>query len=130
MRRCEDIIEKLNEILAMARGILDADYMLISRQMIASVIIEPRKPGEDYVIEIKGFLSGLIEPDLSAVPVVAGDRYDLYHLQQIAQLIDVGTWQIALKKAISSFLPNVSPPPAVNDTLQDQKSFKNMVYDS
>ena len=73
MRRCEDIIEKLNEILAMARGILDADYMLISRQMIASVIIEPRKPGEDYVIEIKGFLSGLIEPDLSAVPVVAGE---------------------------------------------------------
>ncbi|WP_312808785.1 recombinase family protein [Agrobacterium cavarae] len=73
VRRFKDNIEKLTEILATAGEIPDADSMLIFRQMIASVIIEPRKPGEDYVIEIKGFLSGLIEPDLSAVPVVAGE---------------------------------------------------------
>lgn len=61
--------------------------------------------------------------------MVAGDRYDLYHLQQRAQLIDIGTWQIALKKAINAFLPDVSPPTPVNDTFKNQKSLKNMVYD-
>ncbi len=34
--------------------------MLIFRQMIRSVIVEPQNPAEDYIIEIKGFLSGLI----------------------------------------------------------------------
>lgn len=46
--------------------------------------------------------------------MVAGDRYDLYHLQQRAQLIDIGTWQIALKKAINDYLPVVSPPEPAN----------------
>jgi hypothetical protein len=46
--------------------------------------------------------------------MVAGDRLNLYHLQQAAELIDVGTWQIALKKAINEYLPTVAPPPPAN----------------
>lgn len=73
VRRFKDNIEKLTQILATAGEIPDADSMLIFRQLIASVIVEPRKPGEDYVLEIKGYLSSLTKPDLSAVPVVAGE---------------------------------------------------------
>lgn len=73
VRRFKDNIEKLTHILATAGEIPDTDSMLIFRQLIASVIIEPRKPGEDYVLEIKGYLSSLTQPDLSAVPVVAGE---------------------------------------------------------
>lgn len=47
--------------------------------------------------------------------VVAGDRLNLYHLQQAAELVDVGTWQIALKRAIKEFLPETEVPAAAND---------------
>ncbi|WP_421359210.1 hypothetical protein [Agrobacterium rosae] len=56
VRRFKDNIEKLTQILATAGEIPDTDSMLIFRQLIASVIVQPRKPGEDYVLEIKGYL--------------------------------------------------------------------------
>ncbi|NTC86208.1 hypothetical protein [Agrobacterium tumefaciens] len=53
--------------------------------------------------------------------MVAGDRLNLYHLQQAAELIDVGTWQIALKNAIKDYLPEVEPPAPANDALKGRK---------
>ncbi|XUY31372.1 hypothetical protein RMR10_011830 [Agrobacterium rosae] len=47
--------------------------------------------------------------------MVAGDRSDLYHLQASNELVDVGTWQIALKSAIKQYLPEVTPPQPNND---------------
>ncbi|QNP81830.1 hypothetical protein [Agrobacterium tumefaciens] len=59
----------------------------------------------------------MIQPEFSAVVVVAGDRLNLYHLQQAAELIDVGTWQIALKNAIKDYLPGIEPPAPANDAM-------------
>ncbi|NSL20585.1 hypothetical protein [Agrobacterium tumefaciens] len=53
--------------------------------------------------------------------MVAGDRLNLYHLQQAAELIDVGTWQIALKNAIKDYLPEVEPPAPANDAMTGPK---------
>ena len=53
--------------------------------------------------------------------LVAGDRLNLYHLQQATELIDVGTWQIALKNAIKDYLPEVDPPAPANDALTGSK---------
>lgn len=53
--------------------------------------------------------------------MVAGDRLNLYHLQQAAELIDVGTWQIALKNAIKDYLPEVEPPAPANDAMTGSK---------
>ncbi len=128
--RFKENIESLAKVLRSSDGSVPSELGETFRQLVAAVVVEPTAAGEAYSVSLKAYLSSLMSSELSVIKLVAGDRYDLYHLQQIAQLIDVGTWQIALKKAISSFLPNVSPPPAVNDTLQDQKSFKNMVYDS
>ncbi|WP_332304724.1 hypothetical protein [Rhizobium sp. GR12] len=57
--------------------------------------------------------------------MVAGDRLNLYHLQQAAELIDVGTWQIALKKAINEYLPTVTPPPSANDLNEGEARSRN-----
>ncbi|WCK15370.1 hypothetical protein G6L41_017240 [Agrobacterium tumefaciens] len=53
--------------------------------------------------------------------MVAGDRLNLYHLQQAAELIDVGNWQIALKNAIKDYLPEVEPPAPANDAINGSK---------
>lgn len=45
--------------------------------------------------------------------MVAGDRSDFYHRHP--QLIEIGNWQIALKRAIKEFLPNNETPLASND---------------
>ncbi|MDH2092075.1 recombinase family protein [Rhizobium pusense] len=73
VRRFKENLEKLTEILSAAGEIPDADAVLTFRELVASVIVDPRKAGEDYVVEIKGYLSSLIQPEMSAVVVVAGE---------------------------------------------------------
>ncbi|MBA4774328.1 MAG: recombinase family protein [Rhizobiales bacterium] len=73
VRRFKENLEKLTEILSSAGEVPDADAVLTFRELVASVIIDPRKPGEDYVVEIRGYLSSLMQPELSAVVVVAGE---------------------------------------------------------
>jgi hypothetical protein len=46
--------------------------------------------------------------------MVAGDRSGFYHLQESSELIEMGNWQIALKTAISDYLPPMTPPTASN----------------
>jgi len=58
--------------------------------------------------------------------MVAGDRLNLYHLQQAAELIDVGTWQIALKRALKEYLPAVTPPSSANDTHEGEARTRNI----
>lgn len=73
VRRFKENLEKLAEIIASAGEIPDIDSVLTFRELIESVIVDPRNPGDDYVLEIKGFLSGFTQPELSVGLLVAGE---------------------------------------------------------
>lgn len=45
------------------------------REVVSGVIVHPRQPGEKYQYEIKGRLSAIVGEELSAVLMVAEDRY-------------------------------------------------------
>lgn len=66
-------VEKIAEILHKQEFDFDVELMAHFRKIIAGVVVQPRQPGEDYQIEIKGYLSGLASQDMSAVLVVAGE---------------------------------------------------------
>lgn len=90
------------------------------RDVVSDVIVQPRAPGEEYDYEIKGWLAGIAGPELSYVPVVAGDRSG-QNLRQIEESkIGLGTWQIHLARAMSERL-KISAPDAANDPVSLEK---------
>ncbi len=66
-------LERLSEILIANSQDPDAEAVFSFREVIACVIVDPRAPGEDYSIEIKGYLASLLPPALSAEALVAGE---------------------------------------------------------
>ncbi|PWE57587.1 recombinase family protein [Metarhizobium album] len=73
IEKFRESVTRIADILTRQDGEFHIDLMKHFRQVIAAVIVQPRRPGEEYQIEIKGYLSSLISPDLSAVIVVAGE---------------------------------------------------------
>lgn len=73
LKKFKEDLEKLAEILSLNSETPDPDMVAAFRNVVASVIVDPRNPGEDYVIEIKGYLASLIKPELSSIVMVAGE---------------------------------------------------------
>ena len=71
------VIENLTELLQNKMGDLPHEAGAMIREIVTSVTVHPRKPGADYKYEIRGRLSSIAGPELSAVEVVAGGRIEL-----------------------------------------------------
>ena len=110
-------IEDLVDILARRGQEPSADLAMAFRKVIAAVVVQPRKAGEAYQIEIKGYLSSLVSPELSAVLVVAGDRCGFGSRQDERNVISLGTWQIALLRVIKEYTSAGKPAPAAGNDL-------------
>lgn len=74
--RFKENIESLAAILADGE-IPDAEIVGPFRELVAAVVVSPRKAGEPYDIQIKGYLSSLLDSDMSAIKVVAEERLEL-----------------------------------------------------
>lgn len=94
------------------------------REVVSSVIVHPRVAGEPYSYEIKGLLSGIAGPELSAILLVAEVRSGHDRRQHERTEISLGTWQIELKRAIAKYLmeQRKSPPDPANS--EDRQSIK------
>jgi hypothetical protein len=67
------------------------------REVVSAVIVDLHQAGEKYQYEIKGWLSAIVDKELSAVLVVAEDRSGHDRRQKQRTEISVGRWQIALE---------------------------------
>ena len=65
------------EILTTKNGFPDLDLISTFRSLVEGVTVHPRKAGDEYKVNIRGYLASLIGVEMSAVPMVAGERYRL-----------------------------------------------------
>lgn len=77
IERFKYVIERLTEILQNTDGTLPPEAGTMVREIVTAIVVHPRKPGADYRYEIRGKLSSIAGPELSAVEVVAGGRIEL-----------------------------------------------------
>ncbi|MCQ1766153.1 recombinase family protein [Neorhizobium galegae] len=80
IERFRQNIEQLAEIVQSKGDDLPPEFGTVFRELVSSVIVHPRKAGAEYRYEIKGKLSAIAGPELSAVsagPMVAGGRIEL-----------------------------------------------------
>ena len=77
VRRFKENIEALAEILTTKNGFPDLDLISTFRSLVEGVTVHPRKAGDEYKVNIRGYLASLIGVEMSAVPMVAGERYRL-----------------------------------------------------
>ncbi|WP_189637147.1 MULTISPECIES: hypothetical protein [unclassified Rhizobium] len=61
-------LESLAEILRVRGAEPSLAMAKAFREVVSAVVVYPRKAGEQYQYEIKGWLSGIAGPELSAVP--------------------------------------------------------------
>ncbi len=69
-------IESLAEILKDRQAEPTPEMAKAFREVVSGVVVYPRAPGEPYEYEIKGLLSGIAGPELSAVVVVAEEGFE------------------------------------------------------
>lgn len=60
-------LEELAELLKNKTNDVPLEFNKGFREIVSAILVEPRKPGEEYRYEIKGRLSALAGPELSAV---------------------------------------------------------------
>ncbi|MFC3692669.1 recombinase family protein [Chenggangzhangella methanolivorans] len=70
MTRYRDNVDALSRTMADASRI-DPALTRSFRDLVAGVIVLPRERRGEYAVKIEGKLSGLVGPDLSAIPLVA-----------------------------------------------------------
>jgi site-specific DNA recombinase len=70
-------IESLAEILADRDASPDLALIGSFRSLVEAVIVQPRKAGEEYEVRIQGRLAALMGAEVSAIQMVAGERYRL-----------------------------------------------------
>ena len=73
VQRFKDNIEALAKILSDKHGLPDLEISGTFRSLVESVIVQPRKAGEEYVINIRGYLASLMGIEPSALMMVAGE---------------------------------------------------------
>jgi site-specific DNA recombinase len=109
-------LEQLAEIVKNKNDDIPPEFTSAFREVVSSVAIHPRNPGDEYQYEIKGWLSALAGPELSSVKVVAGVRSGHYRRQHEQDEISLGTWQIQMARTIREYL-KISVPEAANGTI-------------
>jgi site-specific DNA recombinase len=73
VQRFKDNIEALAKILSDKDGLPDLEISGTFRSLVESVIVQPRKAGEEYVVNIRGYLASLMGVGPSALLMVAGE---------------------------------------------------------
>ncbi len=76
VERFRENVESLAAILSQGDVAPDVELIGSFRELVAEVIVMPRHKGEEYTIQIKGYLSSLLGADLSAVTMVAKARFE------------------------------------------------------
>lgn len=112
VKRFRENIESLANILASNSEDPAPELVAPFRQLVAAVVLNPSRDGHAYEVNIKGYLASLIDPDLSAIKMVAEVRSGLYRRLDSPALIDLGTWQYELRRAIADYLAPTPPAPA------------------
>ncbi|MDX0232906.1 recombinase family protein [Sinorhizobium meliloti] len=76
VKRFRENVEHLADIVATKTGTVDVGAASAFRHLVAAVIVHPRGKGEPYTIQIKGYLSSLIDSTLSAKSLVAEEGFE------------------------------------------------------
>lgn len=74
VKRFRENIESLAQIVREKDGEASPEIAAPFRQLVAAVVINPTEKGQPYEINIKGYLSSLIDSELSVIKMVAEDR--------------------------------------------------------
>jgi site-specific DNA recombinase len=69
VQRFKENLEALAEILAHGDGLPDLDLIGTFRTLVESVVVSPRKAGEEYEISIQGYLASLMGTESALVMV-------------------------------------------------------------
>jgi len=77
IQRFKDNIEALAKILSDKEGLPDLEIAGTFRSLVESVVVQARKAGEEYVVNIRGYLASLMGIEPSALMMVAKERYRL-----------------------------------------------------
>jgi site-specific DNA recombinase len=73
VQRFKENLEALADILVTTDALPDLELMGSFRSLVESVIVQPRKAGEEYEVSIRGYLASLMGAEVSALPMVAGE---------------------------------------------------------
>ncbi len=67
--------ENLEDLSAILTGPTNPDLALIGsfRSLVEGVVVQPRKAGEEYEVNIRGHLAALMGVEVSALQMVAGE---------------------------------------------------------
>ena len=77
VQRFKENLEDLAEILTNRDAVPDLALTGGFRSLVETVIVQPRKAGEEYEVRIRGYLAALMGAGTSAVVMVARERYRL-----------------------------------------------------
>jgi site-specific DNA recombinase len=73
VQRFKDNLEALADILINKDGLPDLEITGTFRSLVESIVVQPRKAGEEYVVNIRGYLASLMGVEPSALLMVAGE---------------------------------------------------------
>ncbi len=73
VQRFKDNLEALADILTNKDGLPDLEIAGTFRSLVESVVVQPRRAGEEYVVNIRGYLASLMGVERSALLMVAGE---------------------------------------------------------
>lgn len=73
VQRFKENIEALAKILSDKDGLPDLEISGTFRSLVESVVVQPRKAGDEYVVNIRGYLASLMGVEPSALMMVAGE---------------------------------------------------------
>ena len=77
VQRFKENVEALADILVTKDALPDLELIGTFRSLVERVVVSPRKAGEEYEVNIRGYLASLMGAEVSAVSMVAGERYRL-----------------------------------------------------
>jgi site-specific DNA recombinase len=72
VQRFKENLDALADILIIKDALPDLELMGTFRSLVESVIVSPRKAGEEYEVSIRGYLASLMGAEVSALLMVAG----------------------------------------------------------
>jgi site-specific DNA recombinase len=73
VQRFKENLEALADILVTKDALPDLELIGTFRSLVESVIVSPRKAGEEYEVSIRGYLASLRGAEVSALMMVAGE---------------------------------------------------------
>ncbi|UTY51549.1 recombinase family protein [Sinorhizobium fredii] len=76
VKRFRENIESLAQIVREKDGEASPEIAAPFRQLVAAVVVNPTEKGQPYEINIKGYLSSLIESELSVIKLVAEEGFE------------------------------------------------------